>query len=413
MNQVKTVFAFTFKDAIKKKAFIISTAITLIIILILTLLPSLSSSSSSSGEGGAVEYGGYTFYYIDKDNLINGGFDALTNSLVGASVIKGEAGKLDEYKAKTDNDKNLFIINVTKENDLPFITITSKDFMTTVSYDSIVEILSKTYTANALKEHGVDDKTIALAQTQLKYASDYTGEMNLNGYIAGILLTAMIFFAIYYYGYGVAMSVATEKTSRVMETLVVSAKPSRVLIGKCLAMGVIGLLQFAGTIAFAAVCIKAFIPGDFTIMGAPLTFDAFTAESAILLIVYFILGYALYAVMNSVCGASVSKIEDLNSALMPIMFVSIISFYLGYISAATGSEGTISKIATYLPFSSPFIIPFKLINGSYTASEIAISIALLVVSIVIVAYISTRIYSASVLHYGKRQKLVDLYKTKL
>jgi ABC-2 type transport system permease protein len=141
--------------------------------------------------------------------------------------------------------------------------------------------------------------------------------------------------------------------------------------------------------------------------------DAFTTESAILLIVYFILGYALYAVMNSVCGASVSKIEDLNSALMPVMFISLISFYLGYISAAYGSEGTISKIATYLPFSSPFILPFKLINGNYTATEVGISTALLVVSIVIVAYISTRIYSASVLHYGKRQKLVDLYKTKL
>lgn len=410
MNQIKTVFAFTFRDAVRKKAFIISTIIMLIIILILSLIPRLTSSDD---EGASENYGGLTFYYIDDSNLIKGGLDALSASMNGANIIKGESGKLSEYKDQINNDKNIFAVHVTEENDQPFIAIISKDFMTTISYDYIAEVLSKTYTTNALREHGLDDKTIALSQTQLNYEAEYTGEMNLNGYIAGILLTALIFFAIYYYGYGVAMSIATEKTTRVMETLVVSAKPSRVLIGKCLAMGLLGLIQFAGIIGFSALCIKAFIPGDFTILGAPLTFDAFTPKSAILLIVYFILGYALYAVMNSVCGASVSKIEDLNSALMPVMFVSLISFYLGYISAVAGSEGTISKIATYLPFSSPFIMPFKLINGGYTASEIAFSIALLVVFIVVIAYISTRIYSASVLNYGKRQKLVELYKTKL
>jgi ABC-2 type transport system permease protein len=117
--------------------------------------------------------------------------------------------------------------------------------------------------------------------------------------------------------------------------------------------------------------------------------------------------------MNSVCGASVSKIEDLNSALMPVMMLSLLSFYLGYISAASGGEGMLTKIAMYLPFSSPFIIPFKLLNGNVAALDIAISIVLLVVFIIIIAYISTKIYSASVLNYGKKQKLVELYKTKL
>lgn len=410
MNQIKTVFAFTFKDAVRKKAFIISTIITLSIVLIITLLPRFSSSSE---EEGTVDYGGYTFYYIDENNLIKGGSDALAAGLNGSTVIKGSAAQLDQYKEEINNNSGIFAVQITKQNGLPHITIISKDFMTGVPYDYVAKILSNTYKANALREYGLDDQAIALSQTELDYTAEYTGEMNINGYIAGILLTALIFFAIYYYGYGVAMSIATEKTSRVMETLVVSAKPSRILIGKCLAMGLLGLLQFAGTIGFAALCINAFIPGDFTILGAPLSFDAFTTEAVVLLIVYFILGYALYAVMNAVCGALVSKIEDLNSALMPVMFLSLISFYIGYISAIAGSEGTLARIAVYLPFSSPFIIPFKLINGSYTASEIAVSIALLVISIVVVAYISIRIYSASVLNYGKRQKLAELYKTKL
>mgnify|MGYP000594530332 FL=1 len=70
--------------------------------------------------------------------------------------------------------------------------------------------------------------------------------MNLTEYVVGLLLTFVMFFAVYYYGYGVAMSISSEKTSRVMETLIISAKPSKILIGKCLAMGVLGLLQLVG-----------------------------------------------------------------------------------------------------------------------------------------------------------------------
>jgi len=410
MKQIKTVFAFTFRDAVRKKAFIISTAITLIIILILSFLTRLSSSS---GDEETEYYGGYTLYYIDESNLIKGGADALAAAMNGSAVIQGSAAQLDEYKEKINTENGVYAVQVTEQNGQPFITVISKDFMSSISYDYITEVLSKTYTANAMREYGLDDKAIALAQTELRYTAEFTGEMNINGYIAGILLTMLIFFAIYYYGYGVAMSIATEKTSRVMETLVVSAKPSRILIGKCLAMGLLGLLQFAGTIAFAALCKEVIIPDNFSLLGEPLSFDAFTPEAILLLLLYFILGYALYAVLNAVCGALVSKIEDLNSALMPVIFLSLISFYLGYITAVSGSEGTLAKVALYLPFSSPFMIPFKLINGGYTASQIAISIALLVVSILVITYICIRIYSASVLHYGKRQKLVDLYKTKL
>jgi hypothetical protein len=90
--------------------------------------------------------------------------DALAASMNGASVIKGEIGKLNEYKDKINSDKNIFAVHITEKDSQPYISIISKDFMTTVSYDYIAEVLSNTYTANALREHGIDDKTIALAR---------------------------------------------------------------------------------------------------------------------------------------------------------------------------------------------------------------------------------------------------------
>ncbi|MDD4164321.1 MAG: ABC transporter permease [Eubacteriales bacterium] len=410
MNQIKTVFGYTFRDAVRKKAFIISTIIIFILILVLTMIPRIINTFEDDNTDN---YVGYTCYYIDEKELISGAKETLASSLPGIVIEEGSADKISEYNNLLQENKNLALITITEKDGLPFITITTGDFMSSVPSEMISETLTKVYVTNTLNKLGYNETAIETAQIELPYTMTFTGGMNFSGYTVGILLTMLIFFAIYYYGYGVSMSVATEKTSRVMETLVVSAKPSRILIGKCLGMGAVGLLQFSGIIAFSAICIKALIPEDFLIMGMPISFSAFTIKSALLVLLYFILGYSLYSVMNSVCGASVSKIEDLNSAMMPVMLISLISFYFGYVAAVSGSDGLLTKIAMLLPFSSPFIMPFKLLNGSVATVDIILSIVLLIIFIIIFAYISIRIYSASVLNYGKKQKLWALYKTKL
>ena len=177
-------------------------------------------------------------------------------------------------------------------------------------------------------------------------------------------------------------------------------------------MGALGLIQIVGVMVFAAICYKLLVPADYLIMGMPLSLASFTLERAIVIIAYFILGYSLYAVMNAVCGAAVSKIEDINSAMMPVMLISMISFYIGYFVAlsASGTETLLQKIAIYIPFCSPFIVPFKILNGDVPAADILISLGLLVVAIVVIAAISIKIYTRSVLHYGNRLKLKDMLK---
>lgn len=129
------------------------------------------------------------------------------------------------------------------------------------------------------------------------------------------------------------------------------------------------------------------------------------------MLVYFLLGYALYAMMNSVCGATVSRAEDLNSAMMPVMLVSVVAFYAALMTVFAPTEG-IKRIVTYIPFTSPFVLPFRLLNERVPAGDIAVSIALLVIAIVLVAAVSVKLYSASVLHYGQRLKLKDIFKLK-
>lgn len=421
MKQISIIMKYTFNDAVKKKAFKISTLIIVLLIAIVCALPRIISSFSKDDAGGSEAPGTAVTvtekcYYIDSDNLIPGGAEALKTYLPQANVIAGDISKISDYENEVHNDDSAYIVNVVKKGDntQPGIEITAKSFMSSISGDNISRALSETYAKNILSDKGIDSDTVALARTQLSYDMKSAGSMNISGYVMGIVLTLLMFFAIYYYGYGVAMSIATEKTSRVMETLVVSAKPSNILIGKCIGMGLVGLFQFVIILVSGLVFYNLLIPGDFMLMGMPLSLDAFNYKSVILVAVYFILGYALYAVLNAVCGASVSKIEDLNSAMMPVMLVAILSFYLGYFTAISGAASSmLQKVAMYVPFCSPFILPFKVLNGDVPVLDITISIALLIVAIIVVTMISIRIYSASVLHYGKRMKWKDLYNTKV
>lgn len=415
MKQILTVFAFTYKDAIRKKAFIISTILILAAIVIACAIPGISTALKSDSESTEAETNvseseadseevTKICYYIDETGLIPEGAERLKEQFTSWKIEVAESGKEAEYRAEIKESENRSMVKITMQGDLPFITVVNKNVLSGISESTVIDVLSDVYIYSTLLSQGISEETVAFAQSTLPGTVEIEGAMNLSGYIIGIVLTMMTFFAVYYYGYGVSMSVATEKTTRVMETLIVSAKPSRILFGKCLGMGALGLTQFALLFIVAAVCFTTMIPEGFMLGGMPITLEAFTLRSGILIVVFFILGYALYAMMNAVCGASVSKIEDLNSAMMPVMMISLVSFYAAYFAMLVASaDSAIQKIVLYLPFTSPFIMPYKLLNSDVATSDVVISIALLILFIVVISAISVKLYSASVLHYGSKK----------
>lgn len=422
MRDILTVFRFTLRDGARKKAFWVTTIIVLVLIVGICCIPRVMElfSGGSTPEPGTEAPGSSTgepvektetCYLIDEQQLIPGAAEALAAALPQADVIAGEESQLDSYKAEAEEDGSIYIVQVlpSEQGALPKVQFYVHDILSGAPTDTVTAVLKTTYVSQALQSAGVSADMAALALSDMTYDMAIVGKMDMSGYVLGILLTMLTFFAVYYYGYGVAMSVASEKTSRVMETLVVSAKPSRILIGKILGMGVLGLLQMLMFLVVGALGYTLLVPADFTIGGMPLALSAFTPASAVLILVYFLLGYALYAVLNSVCGATVSRTEDLNAAMMPTVFISLIAFYAAYMVMFIPNEAA-KRIVTYIPFTSPFLLPFRLLNETVPATDIAISLVLLVVCIALVALLSIRIYSASVLHYGQRLKLKDILK---
>lgn len=423
MKQIVTVFSYTFKEGIRKKAFIVSTAIIMVLLLLLCLVPRVMSMVKGDDEkeqtktqesaDAEAQANGDICYLIDTVGIFEENIDMM-QAIYPERVFKTE--KLDQEEAlkkEIKEQENNALVVIEEKNNLPFVRVINANFMKGVSSEKISDVCNKIWQKSILEGSGMNAETITQIQTELPYSEEAVGDMDITGYVLGIAVVLVMFFAVYYYGYSVSMSVASEKTSRVMETLVVSAKPSRILIGKCLAMGVLGLLQLLSILIFAVICYSLLIPKDFAVAGAALDFSSITPGSILLLLAYFILGYSLYAVMNAVCGAAVSKIEDLNSAMMPITFISIAAFYLGYFTAiAGGGSSALSKFAMYLPFSSPFSVPFTLLTGGMKTVDLVISLSLLVLFIIVIAAASIRVYSASVLHYGNKLKLKELMKMK-
>ena len=325
MKQILTVFSYTFKEGIRKKAFLISTAIIMAMILLLCLAPrviSVFQDKDTKQEGAAQEEatqegatqtdGSQTekkgiCYFVDETGIFQkdmAGFEALYPELDFAISEKADLEELKENVAEHEKNSLIYIEN---QQEVPVIHVVNANFMKGISAQRIAEVCDIIWQRSFLSALGLDAEVIAASQVPLSYTEEAAGNMDITGYVLGLVMTFIMFFAVYYYGYGVAMSVASEKTSRVMETLIISAKPSRILIGKCLAMGAVGLLQLGGLLAFGLLCYSLLMPEELQIGGMDLTFSGFHGGTIALLAAYFILGYALYAVINSVCGAAVRK----------------------------------------------------------------------------------------------------------
>lgn len=443
MKEIRTVFGFTLREALRKKSFIISTIIIIGIIVVGSAIGSavlssktdkLSETVVSSTDGTTSENEEYDWelYIIDGRDTSGSDFASQTANILsqgnysGVKFIGAQASSEQELRERAADVNAKPAVMLAKIDYLtneiayedgstpypyPVITYSYSGgiFTMTPDLDALTKTIGSLYTSALLSGEGVSDRLIGAAVTGAQYSTENLGGVDFTGYILGILMTVLIFMCVYYYGYFVAMSVASEKTSRVMETLIMSAKPGNILIGKCLAMGVAGLLQFSLILISIGASYGAFFADKAAEMGIALSASGLDAGAMMLTVVYFILGYVLFAMLNSVCGAGVSRPEDLNSALMPTMMVAMISFYASYMGIFSAGDGY-RRIVSLIPFTAPFIMPYRLLNDTVAPLDIALSAGILIVTIALITWISIKMYTVSVLHYGQRLKIKDLWR---
>jgi len=406
------VFKYTFKDNVKKKTFIISTIIMLVIVIAAMLIPAIITNVQSSKKGDEDIKNPSEksiVYLVDKSGYFEKNLQEVQKQFPDFQIKLEAENRVDSIKGDIKENGKSFLIVASLAKDVPTFEYFVKQYGDGPSPDIMNKVFKNIYATDLLKQSKVSDDTITKALSDVKINVTEMGKNKWGGYFSSILIVMILFFAIYFYGYGVSMSVASEKTSRVMELLVTSVKPSRILLGKTAGMGILGLIQLSLIIFVGAVTYKLAFPDNFTIGGMGFDLASFTPFSMIMIIIYFILGYTLYALMYAVVGATVSKAEDVNSAMMPMSFVSIISFYFSYGTFAI-PDSIAARVASLIPLTSAFSVPSRLISTNVPVWEIVTSLLILIATIVLVGMMSIKLYSFAVLHYGDRLKLSTLFK---
>ncbi len=231
-------------------------------------------------------------------------------------------------------------------------------------------------------------------------ASEYAGQR-----IVGVVFVVLIFITLVIYGMWVAAGVVAEKSSRVMELLISAASPAQLVTGKVVGIGLAGAVQYVAILVPALLTLLLQDQIAIAVLGSSSGLDVSLAALRPSLLaaygLYWILGFLLYALIYAAAGSLVSRAEDLQVLALPLSLIAITGYFLAVAALSGGISGFI-RIASYVPFWSPFVMLTRLSVGRVEPWELVLSFGLLAASIPIIGLIAVRVYSAGVLLYGQR-----------
>lgn len=406
MKDLFLVASFTFKDLVKRKSFIISNIIILLIIVLGFNVPNIIKNISSGDEN----FGKDKITIVDNENIYEGSLEALASGDLGYQIeVSKEQITLEELKEKIKNgdiEEALYI--ETKEGMINIQYVIESESLGTYVPQELIMMLQSTYQNLQISKLGVNQEQLAVINMPFNSELVQVGESKTgNSILPMMLLSIVLFYAIYFFAYQVSSSITTEKTSKIIETLVTSTSPKTIVIGKTIGIGLAGVLQTIVTVVVALISAKLFL--DSELIDMILSSINLTGTVALVTIIYYILGYSLFALLYALTGSTVAKPEDVQSANGPVAILAVIGFYLSYFTMMNPAS-SLNKIAALVPISSPFCMPFRVMMGLADTSEILISLAILVVTILVIAKISIKIYSSAILNYGSKINLKDMFR---
>ncbi|WP_108668364.1 ABC transporter permease [Euzebya rosea] len=202
----------------------------------------------------------------------------------------------------------------------------------------------------------------------------------------------MLYLAILIFGAWTLQGVTEEKSSRVVEVLLATVEPWQLLAGKVIGIGLLGLAQFGITVAWAMTLIR--------VTGA-LNLPVIPVDSAVTLVVWFVLGFALYSTMFATAGALVGRSEDAQSVAFPVSMTAIVGFFVSF-QALSEPAGVLARVTTFVPFMSPFVVPIRVAFQEITVWEQLLAVAVTAGLVVVLIRIAARVYAGGALHFAGR-----------
>ncbi|ERN54934.1 ABC transporter permease [Alkalihalophilus marmarensis] len=411
MRNFGIILAHTYKNRLMSKAFLISTAITLAFMLVLTNMDRIFMMFEEDAESRAVEVA-----LVEEGSEL---YEPLNEQLMQhEDRIQLTRTSLNEEEALEAVSSGEFGAALVVNRD------SAGDIQATYYSDSLTQQFTPIQLQNALQhiketeatqELGLSGEVLADIYSPITFETSTVSdtartesELNQARSIVYVLLF-VIYFSVLIFGNMIATEIATEKSSRVMEILVSSASPVAQMFGKIVGIGLLALTQYG--LIFLVVILSSLAGAEQAEGGLSMLQALFSEDIPLDLIgfavLFFVLGYLLYATLAATLGSLVSRIEDVNQVIGPMNLLVIVAFFIAMFGL-NAPESSFITITSFIPFFSPMIMFLRVGMLSIPLWELLLSIGLLLASIGLLATIGARIFKGGVLLYGKSSALKDI-----
>jgi ABC-2 type transport system permease protein len=288
---------------------------------------------------------------------------------------------------------------------LDVLVIGSSTAPTAVAKDAVPSnvqsALSLAAEAARLSDAGLSPTAVksamALVPVQLLQPPNPKDNENL---FAGLAVGILLFIALGQYGNMVAQSVVEEKATRIMEILLATIPPSRLLAGKVIGIGLVGLLQL--TIVGAAALVAIHLTNVAAI-------PAFGVAAILGDIFWFLLGFLFYATAYAAVASLVSRQEEVQSAVAPIGILQIAGYLLVY-AALPNPSGPLATVCSLLPPFAPYLMAVRMAATDVPFWQVALAVALIVASIGGLTWLAGRMYTNAAMRIGARVRFMDAFR---
>ena len=340
MKQFLTVFKFEIRAYLKNKAYIGLTAALVLIIAAVIFFPQIKGLFSGGGDSendkSAVVFSGVSqneMEYMDS---------ALGEMFPDNEIIYKDADE-SALKEMVLNEECDFAVLIESETSYKYIV--NNMGLYDANSQMLDEIMQSKLMYSKMTELGLDpSQAEEIMSTRIESDIVQIGKNQSESFLFTYIFVFALYIAIILYGQFVASSVAQEKSTRAMELLITSAKTKNLMFGKILGVGCAGLIQIA-VIFGSAFLMFNINKGEWqdnevinSIFNMPISIILF-------MLLFFILGFFIYAFLFGAAGSLVSKIEDLNAAISPVMWIFIITFIIAMYSMNSGATDSALSIA--------------------------------------------------------------------
>ncbi|WDH75226.1 ABC transporter permease [Exiguobacterium marinum] len=375
------LYAFTLKSRVRSKAFLISTALTILFIFAFTNIDRIMSTFEDSEQASALVVSENTELVDTMQSL--GYEDVATSDITEeearAGINDGEYGVVafvDGYDAR--------VISERPEQEFTALLQTS---------------LQQLRNAELIESSDVDPAVIASLSEPIQLDESYLGrggensdELLSSSALVYVMLM-LLYISIITYGSMIATEVTTEKSSRVMELIISTTHPVTHMLAKVTAIGTLALIQIGIFLGFG------YVSASGSELASTVIENAGNARAVIYLLVFFLLGYLLYASLFAVLGSLVSRVEESQQMVMPVIMLLVAAFLVAMFGL-NNPDATIVTILSFVPFFTPMLMFLRVMLVDVAVWEVALSIGLLVGTIGLTLWIGSKFYRGGVLFYG-------------